>query len=88
MEQPRKLTQEEINEWKKLKKFYDYYGIPHDVFAETEIPKEIERDWSKAIVLINEGKTIPKDLEQRLLYYKKYVKTNKKENEKKKRANE
>ena len=63
-------TSETIAERQKLFALYDYYGIPYGVFDDNSLFSNREKDWSKAIALIAEGKSIPKDLEKRLLEYK------------------
>lgn len=71
MAQVRKPTEQEIKLSIEREKLYDYYGIPYAIFCELNIPKNVDKDWSEAIVLISQGKPIPKDLEDRLLKYKK-----------------
>lgn len=68
--QPRPFTPEERAIEEKRHKQYDYYGIPYLVFGKKETPKQVEKDWSEATLLILGDKPIPKDLEQRLLSYK------------------
>lgn len=75
---PVKMSEQEIKEYKRILEIYDYYGIPHGIFDEKEIPKYIERDWSKAIDLLSSGKELPKDLAERLLSYKNKLNISKK----------
>ncbi|MBO5388341.1 MAG: hypothetical protein J6A59_09405, partial [Lachnospiraceae bacterium] len=52
---------------------YDYYGIPYGDFDTSEgegYKSEKEVDRENARLLILSGKSIPKDLEIRLLQYK------------------
>ena len=73
----RKPSQEELNKRKERERVYDYYGIPYGVFDENSTPKEVERDWSRAISLLAKGEKIPKELEERLLKYKQRAESNK-----------
>jgi hypothetical protein len=78
MAQIREATKEELLEQKRIEKLYIYYGLPYRVFDEAPIPKDVEMDWSKASLLITQGKPIPKDLEERLFRYKEETLANKK----------
>lgn len=68
-------TQEQVKDQQLKFQKYDYYGIPYGYFDTSEegegykSKKEIDRE--KARLLILSGKNIPKDLEIRLLQYKK-----------------
>ncbi len=73
----RKPSQEELNKRKEREIIYDYYGIPYGVFDGNSTPKEVERDWSRAISLLAKGEKIPKELEERLLKYKQKAESNK-----------
>ena len=72
--QIRPQSQEDIDRREKKFKLYDYYGIPHSIFDEIDIPKKVEKDWSEAVALIMSEKNIPEDLEKRLLEYKRKFK--------------
>lgn len=54
---------------------YDYYGIPYGQFDTLENGEghwsKKEKDREEARLLIMKGESIPKDLENRLLQYKK-----------------
>mgnify|MGYP003315363815 FL=1 len=51
---------------------YDYYGIPYGQFDTLENEEgHKEKDREEARLLIMKGESIPKDLENRLLQYKK-----------------
>ncbi len=71
MAEARKPSQEEINRREKIHKLYNYYGIPYGIFDEDEVSRAIERDWNKAMLLIDQDKPVPRDLEERLLKHKK-----------------
>ena len=67
-------TQEQVEAQQLKFKKYDYYGIPYGYFdtskeGEGNTSKK-ERDRENARLLIMSGKSIPKDLETRLLQYK------------------
>ena len=66
-------TEEQIAETERRENLYEYYGIPYGVFdgEEKVDSNEIEKDRTEAQILIMQGKEIPKDLEERLLRYKK-----------------
>lgn len=58
-------------EMERLAKIFDYYGIPFMVFDGPEVAVEVERDRIEASLLIRGNKPVPKELEERLLSYKK-----------------
>lgn len=68
-------SQEQIEAQKTKFKKYDYYGIPYGYFDTSKdgegYDSKKERDREQARLLIMSGKNIPKDLEIRLLEYKK-----------------
>ena len=68
-------TQEQIEKQTLIYKRYDFYGLPYGHFDASEeadvysTQKAVDRE--KARLLILEGKAIPKELEAKLLEYKK-----------------
>lgn len=67
-------TQEQVKEQTLKFEQYDYYGIPYGSFDASEegegfkSQKEIDRE--KARLLIMQGKSIPKELADKLISYK------------------
>jgi hypothetical protein len=70
MAHSREATKEELLEQQRIATQFQYYGLPYMVFDGPAIPIEVEKDWSKASLLIIQGKPIPKALAKRLLKYK------------------
>lgn len=63
--------QEEIAERERQYRLYDYYGIPYlmlDDAVEYDIQKDIDRNHASDLIM--RGLSIPKDLDERLLRYK------------------
>lgn len=67
----RPQTEQELMIQANKEKLYKFYGIPYDVFDDEENNSQISKDREKARILIMTGKPIPKDLEEKLLQYKK-----------------
>lgn len=66
-------SEEEMKMTEEKEKLYEYYGIHYGVIdgsKEDENNIEKEKDRTTAQILIMQGKTIPSDLEERLLQYK------------------
>lgn len=68
------LDQSYILAQKRKFEAYDYYGIPYGIFDGNDDnsieQSKREKDIEDARILIMEGKSLPKDLELRLLAYK------------------
>lgn len=74
-------TEEQIEQQQIKFKRYNYYGVPYGEFDGNDYGEgrlsQKDKDIEQARILIMAGKEIPKDLENRLLEYKKknkYVK--------------
>ena len=67
-------TEEQVIKQKSIFSKYEYYGIPYGNFDTSEAgegfksQKEVDRE--KARLLIMQGKSIPQELEDKLLKYK------------------
>lgn len=69
---PIQISDAEYNKILKLRKELDRYGIPYGVFdgkSEDEMTRK-DLDRTRAIKILSEGKTLPKELATRLLKYK------------------
>ena len=67
-------TDEQVGERKSKFEKYDAYGIPYGILDDTygeEKRNSVDKDRERARLLIMQGKKLPKDLEERLLKYKK-----------------
>jgi hypothetical protein len=66
-------TEEQVREQQWLFEQYDFFGIPYGILDGQDegqlTEKDIDREQAK--LLISEGKTLPLDLQERLLLYKK-----------------
>jgi len=50
---------------------YDTYGIPYGIFDGEQYLTQKDKDRSKAMLLIMQGKDLPEELKKKLLKYKK-----------------
>lgn len=73
-----KIPKEVLEEEKRRCELFDYYGIPYGVFCGGITPADIRKqDREKAERYIRKKKTVPNDLQERLLMHDRQEKVEK-----------